>query len=452
MASVENLKWVITLADNWKRLARGKALLVVEDIFDNGAYSNLALHQELSNNSLNDRDRALVTEIVYGTVSRKISLEWYLAHYIEDRDKLDKWVYYLLLMSLYQIIYLDKVPTHGIVNDAVNIAKSRGKKRGSEKFVNAILRQVTGKPLPDMTSIKRQNKYYSVNYSLPIWLVKKLIEQFGNDRAVAIMESLFVRNKASMRVINPEQLETIKEATGADQSLLAPSGLTKSSGHFAASDYFINGDITIQDETSQLVAPTLAIQGDETILDACSAPGGKTVHMASYLTSGKVIALDLYEHKLALVNDAAKRLGLSERIETKLMDARQVHEQFPKDSFDKILVDAPCSGIGLIRRKPDIKYNKDSQDFAKLQEIQLEILSSVCQTLRKGGIITYSTCTIFDEENGQVIEKFLQSHPNFEQVKLDHTQADIVKDGCLIITPEQYQTDGFFIGQVRRVL
>ncbi|VGV56706.1 ribosomal RNA small subunit methyltransferase B [Streptococcus pyogenes] len=452
MALVENLKWVISLADNWKISIRGKALLTLEHIFDQGAYTNIALNQQLSNKALSAKDRALLTEIVYGTVSRKISLEWYLAHYVKDRDKLDKWVYYLLMLSLYQLIYLDKLPAHAIVNDAVGIAKNRGNKKGAEKFVNAILRQFTSHPLPDMETIKRRNKYYSVKYSLPVWLVKKLEDQFGSDRSVAIMESLFVRSKASIRVTDPLKLEEVAEALDAERSLLSATGLTKASGHFAASDYFTNGDITIQDESSQLVAPTLNIDGDDIILDACSAPGGKTSHIASYLKTGKVIALDLYDHKLELVKENANRLGVADNIETRKLDAREVHRHFEKDSFDKILVDAPCSGIGLIRRKPDIKYNKESQDFNALQAIQLEILSSVCQTLRKGGIITYSTCTIFDEENRQVIEAFLQSHPNFEQVKLNHTQADIVKDGYLIITPEQYQTDGFFIGQVRRVL
>ncbi|MGT2768666.1 16S rRNA (cytosine(967)-C(5))-methyltransferase RsmB [Streptococcus ictaluri] len=440
------------MANNWKSSARGKALVIIEEILDNGAYSNLALKQELNQKGLNDKDKALITEIVYGTISRKLTLEWYLSHYIQDRDKLDKWVYYLLMISLYQMLYLDKIPNHAIVNDAVTIAKNRGNKKGAEKFVNAILRQFTDKPLPEISSIKRKNKRYAIQYSLPTWLVKKLYDQFGENRALAIMESLFKRSKASIRVVNSALFEQIKEDTGAQESLLAETALTKASGHFAASDYFKNGNITIQDETSQLVAPTLEIKGDEKILDACSAPGGKTVHMASYLTSGQITALDLYDHKLALVRENAERLNLSDKIETKVMDAREVHKEFAKDSFDKILVDAPCSGIGLIRRKPDIKYNKDSQDFMTLQEIQLEILSSVCQTLRKGGIITYSTCTIFDEENSQVIEKFLQSHPNFEQVKLNHERADIVKDGCLTITPEQYQTDGFFIGQVRRVL
>lgn len=439
------------MANDWKKLARGKALLVIEDVMENGAYSNLALNNQLNNKSLSEKDKGLITEIVYGTVSHKIKLEWYLSHYIPDRDKLDKWVYYLIMISLYQMMYLDKVPNHAIVNDAVNIAKNRGNKRGAEKFVNAVLRQMTENEWPSVESIKRKNKRYSIEYSLPIWLVKKLIDQFGEDRALAIMKSLEVPSKSSIRVVNTENLEKLRQQFDADISELSPFGLTKKNGYFADHLAFLKGDITMQDETSQLVAPTLSIKPDDMILDACSAPGGKTMHMASYLETGKVVALDVYEHKLQLVAENAKRLGLEDKVETREIDARRVHTVFPEDSFDKILVDAPCSGIGLIRRKPDIKYNKDIKDFAKLQEVQLEILDSVCQTIRKGGIITYSTCTIFDEENFEVIDKFLQSHSNFEQVELKHTKEDIMRDGCLLITPEQYQTDGFFIGQIRRI-
>lgn len=431
-------------------MARGGALLTLEKVFHEDAYSNIALNTLLNKRQYDDRDKSLITEIVYGTVSRKITLEWYLAHFIADRDKLEPWVYDLLMLSAYQLIYLDKLPAHAVVNDAVRIAKNRGNKKGAEKLVNAVLRRLTSETLPNIEVIKRINKRYSVKYSLPVWLVKKLIEQYGQERAEAIFESLFERNKASIRVTDASRLEEFKDNFQADYSQLSPVGLTKSSGRFASSVAFKNGDITIQDETSQLVAPTLDIQGSETILDACAAPGGKTVHMASYLTSGKITALDLYDHKLALIQENAKRLGLAARIDTRKLDARQVADAFPAESFDKILVDAPCSGIGLIRRKPDIKYNKDLQDFASLQAIQLEILSSVCQTLRKGGIMTYSTCTIFKEENQDVIKAFLASHPDFEQVALDHDKKDIVVDGCLLITPEQYQTDGFFIAQLRK--
>ena len=429
--------------------ARSLALAVLEDVLVNQAYSNIALNKHLKGSQLSVADKGLVTEIVYGTVARKLTLEWYLSHFIEDRDKLDNWLYILLLLSAYQLRYLDKVPNHAVVNEAVELAKLR--KKGSEKLVNAVLRRILREGWPDIDSIKRKNKRDSIAYSLPVWLVSKLKEEYGEERAQAIFKSLLVRNKASIRVTNLSRKEEIKALLEATDSPLAATGLVKEQGHFAGHDLFSEGAITIQDESSQLVAPTLDLQGHEQVLDACAAPGGKTAHMASFLTSGKVTALDLYDHKLDLIQENAERLGVADRVQTQKLDARKVHEFFEKDSFDKILVDAPCSGIGLLRRKPDIKYNKETADFTSLQEIQLEILGSVCQTLRKGGIITYSTCTIVSEENFQVVEAFLESHPEFEQVKLEHECKDILKDGCILITPELYGSDGFFISQFRKI-
>ena len=429
--------------------ARNLALAVLEDVFVNQAYSNIALNKHLKGSQLSAADKGLVTEIVYGTVARKLTLEWYLSHFIQDRDKLDNWLYVLLLMSAYQLCYLDKVPDHAVVNEAVELAKAR--KKGSEKLVNAVLRRILREGWPDITNIKRKNKRDSIAYSLPVWLVSKLKEEYGEGRAQAIFDSLLVRNKASIRVTDLSRKEEIKAVLEASDSPLAASGLVKEQGHFAGHDLFLEGAITIQDESSQLVAPTLDLQGDEEVLDACAAPGGKTAHMASYLTSGKVTALDLYDHKLDLIQENAQRLGVADRVQTQKLDARKVHEFFGRDSFDKILVDAPCSGIGLLRRKPDIKYNKETADFASLQQIQLEILGNVCQTLRKGGIITYSTCTIVSEENFQVVEAFLESYPEFEQVKLEHECKDILKDGCILITPELYGSDGFFISQFRKI-
>ena len=429
--------------------ARSLALAVLEDVLVNQAYSNIALNKHLKGSQLSAADKGLVTEIVYGTVARKLTLEWYLSHFIEDRDKLDNWLYILLLLSAYQLRYLDKVPNHAVVNEAVELAKAR--KKGSEKLVNAVLRRILREGWPYIDSIKRRNKRDSIAYSLPVWLVSKLKEEYGEERAQAIFESLLVRNKASIRVTDLSRKEEIKALFEATGSPLAATGLVKEQGHFAGHDLFSEGAITIQDESSQLVAPTLDLQGYELVLDACAAPGGKTAHMASCLTSGKVTALDLYDHKLDLIQENAQRLGVADRVQTQKLDARKVHEFFEKDSFDKILVDAPCSGIGLLRRKPDIKYNKETADFTSLQEIQLEILGSVCQTLRKGGIITYSTCTIVSEENFQVVEAFLESHPEFEQVKLEHECKDILKDGCILITPELYGSDGFFISQFRKI-
>ena len=429
--------------------ARNLALKVLEDVFVNQAYSNIALNKHLKGSQLSVTDKGLVTELVYGTVARKLTLEWYLSHFIEDRDKLDSWLYVLLLMSVYQLQYLDKLPDHAVVNEAVEIAKLR--KKGSEKLVNAVLRRILREGLPDIASIKRKNKRDSIAYSLPVWLVSKLKEEYGEERAQAIFESLLQRNKASIRVTDLSRKEEIKALLDASDSALSTSGLVKEQGHFAGHHLFAEGAITIQDESSQLVAPTLHLQGEEQVLDACAATGGKTAQMASYLTTGQVTALDLYDHKLNLIQENAERLGVADRVRTEKLDARKVHDFFGQNCFDRILVDAPCSGIGLLRRKPDIKYNKETADFMSLQEIQLEILGSVCQTLRKGGIITYSTCTIVSEENFQVVQTFLERHPEFEQVKLEHECKDILKDGCILITPELYGSDGFFISQFRKI-
>ena len=297
-----------------------------------------------------------------------------------------------------------------------------------------------------------KNKRDSIAYSLPVWLVAKLKEEYGEERAQAIFESLLVRNKASIRVTNLGRKEEIQVLLEASDSPLSVFGLVKEQGHFAGHDLFSEGAITIQDESSQLVAPTLDLQGDEQVLDACAAPGGKTAHIASYLTTGQVTALDLYDHKLDLIQENAQRLGVADRFKTQKLDARKVHEFFGQDSFDKILVDAPCSGIGLLRRKPDIKYNKETADFASLQEIQLEILGSVCQTLRKGGIINLIVPVLLSQRRTfKSYRHFLESHPEFEQVTLEHECKDIMKDGCILITPELYGSDGFFISQFRKI-
>ena len=429
--------------------ARGLALTILGEIFQDGAFSNIALKKGLGKANLSEVDKSLVTEIVYGTVSRKLTLEWYLSHFVADRDQIDPWIYHLLLMSLYQFVYLEKIPPHAVVHEAVELAKQR--KKGSEKYVNALLRKMLREGLPSIDQIKRVNKRLSIRYSLPVWLVKKLLDEYGETRAIAIFESLYVRNKASVRVVDLDQKEDIKERLQASDSLLASTALVKENGYVAGSDYFKQGKLTIQDETSQLVAPALEIQASDQVLDACAAPGGKTVHMASYLIDGKITALDLYNHKLLLIQENANRLGVADKIETKQLDARKVSETFGPDAFDKVLVDAPCSGIGLIRRKPDIKYNKDNVDFASLQAVQLEILDSVCQSVRKDGIIVYSTCTIISEENTEVVQQFLATHPNFELVPLDHERNEILKEGCILITPELYGSDGFFISRFRRI-
>lgn len=430
------------------KTARQTALEVLEAVFQEGAYSHIAVKQALDRSRLSQTDKGLVTEIVYGTVARKITLEWYLSHYISDRNNLDGWVYRLLMMSLYQHLYLDKIPDHAIVDEAVKIAK---RKKGADAYVNALLRRLLSEDLPDIMTIKRENKRYSVQYSVPVWLVSRLIKEYGKKRAKQIFASLHTKNKISLRVINPDDKTDLMKNLGAKPSQLSDSGIILDKGYVAATEAFKKGLVAIQDETSQLVAPTLAIKGDEHILDACSAPGGKTMHMASFLTTGTITALDVHAYKLELIKENAKRLHCEDHVTCQVLDATQASDYFGEDRFDEILVDAPCSGTGLMRRKPDIKYHKEALDFKVLQEKQLAILDSVCRTLKKDGIITYSTCSIIREENQDVVDLFLESHPQFEFVPLAHREQTIMVEGCLLITPEQFGTDGFFISQIRRI-
>ncbi|MBS7576859.1 MULTISPECIES: 16S rRNA (cytosine(967)-C(5))-methyltransferase RsmB [unclassified Enterococcus] len=430
------------------------ALQALNKILSGEAYSNLLLGDMLKSTSLSDRDRALFTEMVYGTVARKLTLKYFLNTAIKNPKRLDDWVANLLMLSVYQMQYLDKVPNHAILNDAVEIAKNFGNP-GIGKFVNGVLRNLTRNGVPNILAIDNPIERYSIQYSVPEWLVEKLIQQYGDERALQIFDSLFVKNKASIRVNTAktsvakleQQLNALDFAVSKSQ--LSPVGLIAKRGFFAGNELFDTGEYTIQDESSQLVAPLLEVQPNDKILDACAAPGGKTTHLATYLTTGKITALDLYDHKLKLINDNAKRLGVDRYIVTQKLDATQVAQHFPKESFDRILVDAPCSGIGLIRRKPDIKYRKMAADFTALQKIQLAILDSCAQVLKKSGIMVYSTCTIIAEENQEVIERFLASHADFVIEKIE-TSVGLTEDGQLLLTPELYNTDGFFICKLRK--
>ncbi len=429
---------------------RRVALSVINDVLNNDAYANIALNEKIKSEHLTELDKKLVTQLVYGTISKKITLDWYTKPYVK---KTKKWVKNLLAMTVYQIIYMDRIPTSAAVDEAVKIAKKQGDQRLSG-FVNGVLRNFTRAELRSFDEISDSTEKLGIQYSMPAELTQKFVTQFGFEKTRQIFKSLEEPSRASLRVNTTltdveTEFNKLSQEFDVEKSELSSTGIVAKSGHFADLLDFNDGLITIQDESSQLVAVALDAQPNDKILDACAAPGGKTVHIAEYLSEqGHIEALDLYDHKLRLIQQNAVRLHQAEKISLTKLDARQSFEKFGAERFDKILVDAPCSGLGLIRRKPDIKYRKETTDFVNLQKVQLEILENTCKTLVSSGTIVYSTCTIFDEENFQVIEKFLAKHPEFEQVPLTHEKADIVKNGCLMITPDAYHTDGFFIAKL----
>lgn len=426
----------------------------------NQSYSNLEIDQVIRKNQMSSEESGLLTELVYGVTQRRLTLDFFLEPYVKKTKKMDTWVRQLLRLSVYQLAYLERIPSHAVLDEAVEIAKNKGH-RGVGNLVNAVLRNILREGLRSFEEISNKITRISIQYSLPEWLVERFIGAIGKEETVALAASLLEKNRSSARVnqnrISIEEALEVMEQEGfsVERSQLSSSGIISRSGHFASSQLFKEGNITIQDETSMLVAPALQVEPHHRVLDACAAPGGKTTHIATYLSQtqgGKVTALDLHAHKVKLIDENAKRQQLQDVIDTYVLDAREAHEQFEKEQFDRILVDAPCSGLGLMRRKPDIKYNKTPDDFQRLQSIQLDILESIVPLMKKGGLLVYSTCTITKEENQEVIDRFLIKHPEFEKEKVYTENSDLVdsNEGFVTIFPHQYGTDGFFISGLRK--
>ncbi len=443
-----------------KKSVRYVALKALERVDQGGAYSNLLLRELIDKSKLNEKDGRLLTELVYGTISHQRLLAFYIQPFIMKAKKVDDWVKLLLELSVYQLLYLDKVPSHAVLNEAVEIAKGRGNE-GIGRFVNGVLRTIQRQGVPSLETIEDPMERLSREISLPKFLTKKLVNEIGEEETLELGLSLFEPSHVSCRVdtrniTRDAALDILlEEGIEARKSDVSPYGIVADRGYIAGSSLFRYGLLTIQDESSMLVAPVLQVEANHQVLDACAAPGGKTTHIATFLDAeegGKVTSLDIHPHKVSLIEENAKRLHVSDVVEAKELDARAVSETFPENYFDRILVDAPCSGLGLMRRKPDIRYNKQPEDFRKLPVIQLDILESVAPSLKPDGILVYSTCTFAPEENQEVVAEFLNRHPEFSlvEVPVGNVVQSSIKNNMLTIYPHQYMTDGFFISCLRK--
>lgn len=442
--------------------ARSIALSVLEKVEKSGAYSNLSLNQSIKKSDLNDKDKALLTEIVYGTIQRMKTLDYIIGLFVnKDLKKIDAWVLCLLRLSIYQMFYLDKIPDHAVINEAVMIAKRRGHK-GISGFVNGVLRSAQRHGQPDFKAIKDKISMLAVKYSTPEWLINRWNNQIGEEETINMCEINLQKAPLTARVNTYKTdvqsvLERLQqEGIEASNAGLAPDAVEVNAGNLLNTTDFKNGNITIQDESSMLVGLAMGVEGGMKILDACAAPGGKTTHIAELMNNeGQVFALDLHDHKVELIKEKAKHLQLT-NIEVFAKDSRKAADLFEEESFDRILLDAPCSGFGVIRRKPEIKWTKTEADITNLARIQAELLASVAKLLKPGGILVYSTCTIDQEENSSQVEQFLEKHPNFipdedlinrmpEQVK-----PYVQENGQVQLLPQYFGTDGFFISAFKK--
>ncbi|MFW3590518.1 16S rRNA (cytosine(967)-C(5))-methyltransferase RsmB [Staphylococcus caprae] len=427
---------------------RGYAFDTIQQVLNDGAYSNLKINEVLSSNEISTVDRNLYTELVYGTIKRKYTLDYILKPFV--KTKIKGWMRQLLWMSIYQYVYLDKVPDHAIINEAVDIAKHRGGFHNGN-VVNGILRSIMRNELPQFDEIKDDKKRIAIEYSIPKWIVDHWVTHHGIETTEAIAQSFLEPVKTTVRVnISRGSVDSIvaeleKEGFKVEKDEILPFCLHITGQPIINSRAFKDGYVSIQDKSSMMVAHIMNLDRNDVVLDACSAPGGKACHMAEILSpEGHVDATDIHTHKIDLINFNIKKLKL-DNISAFQHDATEPYTR----TYDKILVDAPCSGLGVLRHKPEIKYTQSKESIQSLVELQLQILENIKRNIKPGGTIVYSTCTIEQMENENVIYTFLKQNEEFEFEPFQHpvTGKEV---NTLQILPQDFDSDGFFITQIRR--
>lgn len=400
-------------------LSRKTAYEILFEIEKEEAYSNLTINRFLEKNRPDNP--AFIRELVYGVLENKILLDYYLDKLIPSGiKKVKKKEATLLRLGLYQLIFMDSVPDYAAVNETVTLAKKLV--RGREGFINGVLRGYMKKgseiKLPDET--KDLKHYLSIKYSFPLWLIEKWDKQYGMEECKKLLEASNARPKLSIRVnvnkTSREELKDYLEEKGYEVTEGTFSNRTlhvKGSG-LLEDERYTEGYFSIQDEASTVAADELGAKPGETVIDVCAAPGGKTSAIAELMgNNGKVYSCDIYEHKLELIDKLAERLDLS-IIEPTLLDGTSGNAEW-NETADRVLADVPCSGLGVIRRKPEIKY-KDITDFRELVKIQKSILENAANYVKPGGTLVYSTCTINKDENELQVKAFLENNNGFELI------------------------------------
>lgn len=410
---------------------------------------------------LTSLDRRFLTELTYGVLRWRERLDWSIRHLSKiPFEKIETETLNILRLGLYQMEFLTRTPASAAVNESVELAK-RHRGKGGGGFVNAILRSYLrerrGLFYPKID--QDPALYLSVLYSHPLWLVKRWIEEMGMEVTIKTCE---FNNRISPLTLRTNTLKISREAL---MERLKEKGLKPIPTSFSSEGiqldepppiselpFLKEGLFIIQDEASQLVTFILDPKPGERILDACAAPGGKTTHMAQKMSNkGEIHALDLSKEKRDLIREICGRLGVT-IVKAMIGDATC---PLPEGlTFDRILADVPCSGFGTLRKNPDLKWRKGQEDIRRLAELQLAILTNLSKYVREGGILVYSTCTVFREENDEVVERFLKEHREFQLEPV----SSLLPKNCLSFTEEGYLktfppkdgVDGFFVARMIR--
>lgn len=436
--------------------SRELAVEILQLVLDKGSYSNIVLNRKLKDSNLEIKDKALVTEIVHGTLKYKCTIDIILSNFLKDIKNTDSFIVNILRISIYQIKYLDKIPDFAVVNEAVEITKH--KLPQYSKLVNGVLRNYLRNKDKNFCMDKDIVNKLCYKYSFNEDMVKLFLKQYGEEICVKILEGLNETPSITVRINNLLTSfqdvwdELVELGYEIEEGYVSPEAIRIIRGKsIEQNTLFKQGKIIVQDESAMLVAPSMDLKEGQTVLDLCSAPGGKTTHIAEIINdNGEIKAFDIHENKLSLVLENAKRLHISS-IKCSCGDASEYNNEL-KQTGDRTLIDVPCSGLGIIRKKPEIKWNKPLKDLIKLRDLQKNIMTNAAKYVKIGGELIYSTCTLNKEENEENVRWFLKKFPMFTSEKLYFGSLDnfiYSKEGFVTILPNKYM-DGFFIAKFKR--
>lgn len=428
--------------------ARESVLKILVKINEENAYSNIILDEYLNQNreKLNKKDINLISEIVYGTVTWRLTIDYIIQKYSKVKlKKMSVWVLNILRMGAYQIIFLDKIPKSAAVNESVNLSKKYAFK--STGLVNAILRKIEKSDYEEIYKIDEPISRISKLYSMPEWLIEELLKEYSLQEVEEICRFSNKKPKTTIRVntLKISQEEFVnklkeREIEFEETEIQSFINITKVK-NIGELDLFKEGIFTVQDLGAGKIGLALNPKSNDKVLDACSAPGGKTTHLAELMNNkGEIIACDIHEHRIKLVEENADRLGIN-IIKTQIHDATVFKEEYI-EKFDKILLDVPCLGFGVMKRKPDIKWQRKKEDVEEISKIQFNILYSCSKYLKTGGELVYSTCSILKNENENIINKWLNT------VNVENRREYNIEFEEKILPSKN--SDGFYICKIRK--
>lgn len=442
--------------------AREVALDTIWQVHESESYANLLLPKVLGGSGLSKKDKAFATELVYGTLRMQGTLDWILSQCsTRDLSKISPRALDILRLGCYQLFFLTKVPARAACYESVELAK-KFFHSGIASFVNGVLRATVRKKdkLPWPRYEDDPIDFIALKFSHPMWLVKMWVENLGIEETRKLCEADNRRPRISVRAntlkISRDELYKSLRDTGinVEKSEITQEGLLlQETGELGSLEQFKKGLFIVQDESSMVVSQVVAPKEGETILDVCAAPGGKATHMGQIMqNNGRIIAVDIHENRLNLIEHNAKRLGVS-IIETLLGDATKL-DALIKEPVDAILVDAPCSGLGVLAKRPDARWRKSPDQIEELAILQSRLLNSAAPLVKKGGALVYLVCTITHQEGIEVVEGFLRSHPEFvldDAVKyLPKALQSEEPYKWVQLLPHKHGTDGLFIARMIR--